>query len=158
MGTRRVVAVTGASGGIGRATAVAFARRGFDVGLLARGDAGLEGAAKEVEQAGGRAVCCPVDVSHQQEIDAAADRVERELGPIDVWVNNAMLTIFSPFADAAPEDFQRAIEVSFLGQVWGTKAALDRMRPRDHGTVVDVGSALSFIGIPLQSAYCAAKF
>ncbi len=158
MAQRTIALVTGASGGVGRATAVALAERGFDVALVARGEAGLEAAAKEVERAGGRALCCPADVAEYREVDAAATTVEGTLGAIDVWVNDAMTTVFSPFAGVDPDDFKRALEVTFLGQVWGTKAALDRMRPRDRGTIVNVGSALSFIGIPLQSAYCSSKF
>ena len=158
MGTHRIAVVTGASAGVGRATAVAFAAEGFDVGLLARGEKGLGEAAAEVERAGVRALFVPTDVSRPEEVDAAAGRVEAELGPIDVWVNDAMTTVFAPSWDVSPEDFRRAVEVTFLGQVWGTQAALRRMRPRDRGTIVNVGSALAFIGIPLQSAYCASKF
>jgi NAD(P)-dependent dehydrogenase (short-subunit alcohol dehydrogenase family) len=154
----RVAVVTGASGGVGRATAREFARRGFDVAVLARGNAGLVAAEREVVQEGRRALALEVDVADADVVDAAAARVEAALGPIDVWVNNAMATIFSPFADMDPADFLRAVDVTFLGQVWGTRAALRRMRPRDRGTVVNIGSALAFIGIPLQSPYCAAKF
>jgi len=154
----KVAVVTGASAGVGRATAEAFARRGFDVALLARGPAGLAAAAREVEAAGGRSLVVPTDVSDFEEVDAAASRVEEELGPIDVWVNDAMTTVFAPAWEVKPADFQRAVEVTFLGQVWGTTAALARMRPRDQGAIVNVGSALAFIGIPLQSAYCASKF
>lgn len=143
---------------MGRATAKAFAQRGFDVALLARGSAGLAGAAEEVQAAGHRALIVPTDVAHYEDVDAAAERVEAELGPIDVWVNDAMTTVFAPSWEVKPEDFQRAVEVTFLGQVWGTTAALTRMRPRDRGSIVNVGSALAFIGIPLQSAYCASKF
>ena len=156
--TNKIAVVTGASGGVGRATAVAFAERGFDVALLARGEAGLAAAAHDVKHADGRALCCAVDVAEFDEVDAAATRIEQELGPIDVWVNDAMTTVFSPFAELAPADFKRAVEVTFLGQVWGTKAALDRMRPRNRGSIVNVGSALAFIGIPLQTPYCASKF
>jgi NAD(P)-dependent dehydrogenase (short-subunit alcohol dehydrogenase family) len=155
---RRVVAITGASAGVGRSTARAFARNGFDVALLARGGAGLDGAAMDVEQAGGRALSLPVDASVYEEVDAAAGQAEDELGPVDVWVNDAMTTVFAPTWDVKPADFQRAVEVTFLGQVWGTMAALKRMRRRDQGTIVNVGSALAFIGIPLQSAYCSSKF
>lgn len=158
MDQRRIAAVTGASGGLGRATAVAFAEHGFDVAVLARGGAGLEGAAKDVENAGQEALVCPTDVAEFGQVDAAASRIEEELGPITVWVNDAMTTVFSRFEDIAPDEFKRATEVTFLGQVWGTRAALARMRPRDRGTIVNVGSALAFIGIPLQSPYCAAKF
>jgi NAD(P)-dependent dehydrogenase (short-subunit alcohol dehydrogenase family) len=158
MPERRIAVVTGASAGVGRATARAFADQGFDVALLARGSAGLEAAEKEVTAAGVRALALPTDVSQFGEVDAAAGAVESELGPIDVWVNDAMTTIFSPMWEIEPADFERAVKVTFLGQVWGTKAALARMRPRDRGTIVNVGSALAFIGIPLQSAYCSAKF
>ncbi len=154
----RVALVTGASAGVGRATAVALAERGFDVALLARGRAGLEGAAKDVESNGGRALILPADVSDYGAVNDAASRAEAELGPIEVWVNDAMTTCFSPVSETQPEDFRRAVEVTFLGQVWGTMVALERMRPRDHGSVVNVGSALAFIGIPLQAAYCSSKF
>jgi NAD(P)-dependent dehydrogenase (short-subunit alcohol dehydrogenase family) len=150
--------ITGASAGVGRATARAFAAQGFDVALVARGQAGLAGAVSDVESAGGRALALETDVARFAEVDAAAARVEEELGPIDVWVNDAMTTVFAPSWDVSPEDFQRAVEVTFLGQVWGTRAALARMMPRDRGNIVNVGSALAFIGIPLQSAYCASKF
>lgn len=158
MVTRKVALVTGASAGVGRATAVELARRGFDVALLARGRAGLEAAADEVQANGGRALILAADVSDYAEVDAAATQAEEDLGPLAVWVNNAMTTNFSPLSDTKPEDFRRAIEVTFLGQVWGTMAALARMRPRDQGNIVNVGSALAFLGIPLQSPYCAAKF
>ena len=155
---RQIAVITGASAGVGRATARAFAERGFDVALLARGQAGLDGAAEDVRVAGGRALAIPTDVSRFDEVDSAASRVEAELGPIDVWVNDAMTTVFAPAWDVKPADFQRAVEVTFLGQVWGTMAALSKMRPRDRGQIVNVGSALAFIGIPLQSAYCSSKF
>lgn len=158
MPERRIAVITGASAGVGRATAQAFANEGFDVALLARGSAGLEAAEKEVTAAGVRALAIPTDVSKYEEVEAAAERVESELGPIDVWVNDAMTTAFAPAWEISPGDFKRAVEVTFLGQVWGTKAALDRMRPRDRGSIVNVGSALAFIGIPLQSAYCSSKF
>ncbi len=158
MGTRGIAVVTGASAGVGRATARVFAERGYDVALLARGTAGLEAAAKEVASLGQRALVVSVDVASYQEVDAAATRVEEELGPIDIWVNDAMTTVFAPLEDLTPDQFQRAIEVTFLGQVWGTMAALSRMRPRDRGNIVNVGSALAFVGIPLQSAYCSSKF
>jgi NAD(P)-dependent dehydrogenase (short-subunit alcohol dehydrogenase family) len=155
---RKIAVITGASAGVGRATARAFAEHGFDVALLARGDAGLAGAAIDVEAAGARALIVPTDVASFDEVDAAATRVEETLGPIDVWVNDAMTTVFAPAWDVKPADFQRAVEVTFLGQVWGTTAALARMRPRDRGSIVNVGSALAYIGIPLQSAYCSSKF
>ncbi len=155
---RPVAVITGASAGVGRATARAFARHGFEVALLARGDAGLEAAAKEVEQAGGRALALATDVADWEQVDDAASRAEEELGPIAVWVNDAMTTAFAWAHDVRPEEFKRATEVTYLGQVHGTLAALNRMRPRDRGRVVNVGSALSFVGIPLQAAYCGAKF
>ncbi len=156
--SRGVAVVTGASGGIGRATVRAFATEGFDVALLARGDAGLRAAAHDVERHGQRALPIAVDVAEWSEVDAAASRIEAELGPIDVWVNNAMTTVFQRVVDTEPEDFERAVRVTFLGQVWGTMAALRRMRERDRGAIVNVGSALAFIGIPLQAPYCASKF
>ncbi len=153
-----IAVVTGASAGVGRATATALAARGFDVALLARGRAGLEGAARDVEAHGRRALVVPTDVADFDAVAAAADRTEAELGPIDVWINDAMTTIFAPVAQTDPADFRRAVEVTFLGQVWGTMVALERMRPHDRGSVVNVGSALAFIGIPLQAAYCSSKF
>jgi NAD(P)-dependent dehydrogenase (short-subunit alcohol dehydrogenase family) len=149
--------VTGASAGLGRAIARAFGERGARVGLLARGEAGLEGARRDVEDAGGRALSLPTDVSDAGQVEAAADRVESEFGPIDVWVNNAMASVFSPVSEMDAEEFERVTEVTYLGYVHGTRAALDRMRPRDEGTIVQVGSALAYRGIPLQSAYCAGK-
>lgn len=153
-----VVVITGASAGIGRATARAFGRAGARVALLARGRDGLEAARAEIEAAGGRALVVPADVADYAQVEAAAETVERELGPIDVWVNNAMATIFSPFMDIAPDEYRRATEVTYLGTVHGTLAALKRMRPRNRGTIVQVGSALAYRAIPLQSAYCGAKF
>src|ERR1700683_3412294 len=158
MSTRKVALVTGASAGVGRATAVELARRGFDVALLARGSAGLEGGAAEVSAKGARALIVAADVSDYDAVDGAATQAEEDLGPLDVWVNNAMTTSFAPLSNTKPEDFRRAIEVTFLGQVWGTMTALARMRPRDRGNIVNVGSALAFLGIPLQSPYCSAKF
>ncbi len=155
---RPVAVVTGASAGVGRATASALAADGYDVALLARGRAGLEAAALDVEEAGGKALVIPTDVASFDEVDAAASRAEAELGPIDVWVNNAMTTVFSAVGDVRPRELKRATEVTYLGQVWGTMAALRRMRPRDRGRIVNVGSALAFVGIPLQAAYCGSKF
>lgn len=154
---RQVVVVTGASAGIGRATVRAFARQGAAIGLIARGHAGLEGARAEVEAAGGRALILPADVADAGAVETAADRIERELGPVDVWVNNAMVSVFSPVKEMTPEEFRRVTEVTYLGVVYGTLAALKRMLPRDHGVIVQVGSALAYRGIPLQAAYCGAK-
>lgn len=153
-----VVVVTGASAGIGRATARAFAQAGADIAVLARGVDGLEAARREIENMGRRALAVPVDIADADQVEAAAARVERELGPISVWVNDAMATIFSPFVDISPEEFRRATEVTYLGTVHGTLAALKRMRQRNHGTIVQVGSALAYRAIPLQSPYCGAKF
>jgi NAD(P)-dependent dehydrogenase (short-subunit alcohol dehydrogenase family) len=152
-----VVVVTGASAGVGRATARRFAQRGAAVALLARGEKGLAGAAEEVRSAGGTPLVVPVDVAEHKEVFAAADRVERELGPIDTWVNAAFGTVFAPIMEITPEEYRRVTDVTYLGYVYGTKAALERMLPRDRGTIVHVGSALAYRGIPLQSAYCAAK-
>ena len=152
-----VVAVTGASAGIGRAVVREFAARGHDVALMARGRAGLEAAAREVESCGGRALVLPLDVSQHQELDEAAERIEAELGPIDVWVNVAFTSVFSRFDEIEPEEFRRVTDVTYLGYVNGTRAALRHMRTRDRGTIVQVGSALGHRGIPLQSAYCGAK-
>jgi NAD(P)-dependent dehydrogenase (short-subunit alcohol dehydrogenase family) len=149
--------VTGASGGIGRATARAFAARGDRVALLARGEKGLAGAAEDVEAAGGRALPIEVDVADHEAVDEAAQRVEEELGPIDVWVNDAFTSVFAPFTEVAPEEFRRVTEVTYLGYVYATRAALNRMLPRNRGAIVQVGSALAYRGIPLQSAYCGAK-
>ena len=150
--------VTGASAGVGRAVAHAFARRSARVCLVARGEHGLDEAKREVESLGGRALAVPADVADDAAVEAAAERCERELGPIDVWVNNAMATIFARFVDVTPEEFRRATEVTYLGTVHGTMAALRRMVPRNRGVVVQTGSALSYRAIPLQSAYCGAKF
>ena len=152
-----VVVITGASAGVGRATARAFAERGFDVALLARGGAGLDAAAKEVDAAGRRSLTIEVDVADADALDAAAARVESELGSIDVWVNNAFSTVFARAIDISADEYKRVTEVTYLGFVYGTLAALRRMRPRDRGVVVQVGSALAYRGIPLQSAYCGAK-
>jgi NAD(P)-dependent dehydrogenase (short-subunit alcohol dehydrogenase family) len=157
MASSEVVVVTGASSGIGRAIARRFAQDGARIGLIARGRDGLDAASREVEQAGGKALVLPVDIADWEAVNSAARAVEESLGPIDVWINNAMATIFAPFKDVEPDEFRRATEVTYLGTVWGTRAALDRMQPRDRGTIVIVGSALAYRGIPLQSAYCGAK-
>jgi NAD(P)-dependent dehydrogenase (short-subunit alcohol dehydrogenase family) len=154
---QRIVVVTGASAGIGRATALAFAKRSARVALLARGLDGLHGARTEIEAAGGQALIIPTDVSDYAQVEAAAARVEAEWGPIDVWVNNAMATIFCDFLRISPEDFKRSTEVTYLGAVWGTHVALTRMKARDRGAIVQVGSALAYRSIPLQSPYCGAK-
>ena len=153
-----VVVVTGASAGVGRATVREFARRGAWVGLLARGEDGLAGAQSEVEALGGRALAVPTDVADPAQVEAAAERIERELGPIAVWVNDAMVTVMAPALEISPEDHRRVLEVNYLGTVHGTLAALRRMMPRDRGTIVQVGSALSYRSIPLQAPYCASKF
>ena len=152
-----IVVITGASAGVGRATARAFARDGWDVALLARGEAGLEAAAREVQALGRRALAIPVDVADPGAVEAAAARVEAELGDIDVWVNDAMESVFAPADEIAPDEYRRVTEVNYLGYVHGTLAALRRMKPRDHGVIVQVGSALAYRSIPLQAAYCASK-
>lgn len=151
------VVVTGASAGLGRAIAHEFAKHGAQVALLARGEEGLQGAAAEIEARGGRALAVPTDVADSDAVEAAANTVEEQLGPIDIWVNNAMASVFSPVKEMKPEEYKRATEVTYLGAVYGTLAALQRMLPRDRGAIVQVGSALSYRSIPLQSAYCAAK-
>jgi NAD(P)-dependent dehydrogenase (short-subunit alcohol dehydrogenase family) len=153
----RVVVITGASSGVGRATARAFAHAGADLALLARGRHDLEITAKEVESSGRRAAVFPTDVADPDQVEASASEIERTLGPIDVWVNDAMVSVFSPFLEMSPEEFRRVTEVTYLGVVHGTYAALRRMVPRDRGVIVQVGSALAYRGIPLQSAYCGAK-
>lgn len=152
-----VVVITGASAGLGRATAREFASHGAHLGLIARGREGLEAAKAEVEALGARAVIECADVADAEQIENAAARIEDRLGPIDVWVNNAMTTIFAPLEQVSPDEFRRVTEVTYLGQVHGTMAALRRMRRRDHGTIVHVGSALAYRSIPLQTAYCGAK-
>ncbi|MEK0085649.1 SDR family oxidoreductase [Benzoatithermus flavus] len=157
-GRSEIVVITGASAGVGRATARAFAAEGARIGLLARGRDGLVAAAEEVARLGGRALPIPTDVADPEAVERAAAAVEATFGPIDIWINNAMATIFSPFARITPEEFRRATEVTYLGTVHGTMVALKRMRPRDRGTIVQVGSALAYRAIPLQSPYCGAKF
>ena len=154
----RTVVVTGASAGVGRAAAVAFGRRGDRVALIARGEEALAAAAREVEAAGGRALTLPCDVSDADAVEAAAERAEAELGPIDVWVNDAMVAVLAFVHETDPADFRRVTEVAYLGFVHGTMAALKRMRSRNRGVIVQVGSALSYRAIPLQATYCGAKF
>jgi NAD(P)-dependent dehydrogenase (short-subunit alcohol dehydrogenase family) len=155
--TAEVVVITGASAGVGRATAQAFAKRGALIGLLARGHERLEAARLDVEALGGQGLVLPADVANAEQVEAAAAAVEERFGPIDVWVNNAMTSVFSPVAEMTAEEYRRVTEVTYLGYVHGTLAALRRMRPRDRGVIVQVGSALAYRSIPLQSAYCAAK-
>ena len=154
---REVVVITGASAGVGRATVREFARHGADIGLIARGKERLEAARREVEELGGRAVAIPCDVADAAAVETAAEQIERELGPIDVWVNNAMVSVFSPVKRMEPDEYRRVTEVTYLGVVHGTLSALKRMLPRNQGTIVQIGSALAYRSIPLQSAYCAAK-
>ncbi|GAA2112879.1 SDR family oxidoreductase [Kitasatospora saccharophila] len=153
----RTVVVTGASAGVGRAVARAFAARGDRLALLARGRAGLDAAVEEARDMGARAMAVPVDLADPDAVERAAESVERELGPIDVWVNAALASVFAPFTEITPADFRRVTEVSYLGYVYATRAALRRMLPRDRGCVVQVGSAIAYRGIPLQSAYSGAK-
>jgi NAD(P)-dependent dehydrogenase (short-subunit alcohol dehydrogenase family) len=157
MASGEVVVVTGATSGIGRAIVRRFAQDGASIGVVARGRDGLAAARKEVEDAGGRALELACDVADWDAVNSAARAVEEAFGPIDIWVNNAMTTVFAPFKDIEPDEFKRATEVTYLGAVWGTKAALDRMRERDRGSIVLVGSALAYRGIPLQAPYCGAK-
>jgi short-subunit dehydrogenase len=154
----QVVVVTGASGGIGRAIAYAFAKRGAHLGLLARGQPGLEAAAEEVRSLGGRAIVIPTDMTDPELVEAAADAVEARFGSIDAWVNDAMATVFARVVDTHPEEFKRATEVTYLGTVYVTMTALRRMPARDRGVIVQVGSALAYRAIPLQAAYRGAKF
>lgn len=152
-----VVVITGASAGVGRAAVRAFAKENARIGLIARGKDGLEAAREEVEKLGGQALVLSADVSDAEQVEAAAARVEEKLGPIDIWVSNAMVSVFSPFKQMTSSEFKRVTEVTYLGSVYGIMAALKRMLPRDRGTIIQVGSALAYRGIPLQSAYCGAK-
>jgi NADP-dependent 3-hydroxy acid dehydrogenase YdfG len=153
----KVIALTGASAGVGRATARRFAREGARLGLIARGKDRLEATAAEVEEFGGEALVLPLDVADADAVEDAAAQIEERFGPLDVWVNNAMATVFARVTQIEPDEFRRATEVTYLGYVWGTLAALRRMIPRDRGTIVQVGSALAYRAIPLQAPYCAAK-
>lgn len=152
-----VIVITGASAGVGRATVRVFAKHGARIGLVARGITGLESAKKDVEELGGQAIVLPTDVANPNQVEAAAQKVEQAFGPIDVWINAAMVSVFSPFKEMTADDFRRVSEVTYLGTVYGTMAALKRMLPRNKGTIVQVGSALAYRSIPLQSAYCGAK-
>jgi NAD(P)-dependent dehydrogenase (short-subunit alcohol dehydrogenase family) len=151
------VVITGASAGVGRATAREFARRGARIGLIARGRERLDQTAREIGLLGGSALALPCDVSDPAQVERAADEVEKKFGPIDIWVNNAMVSVLSPFVEMTPEEFTRVTEVTYLGYVYSTLSALRRMIPRDRGTIVQVGSTLAYRAIPLQSAYCGAK-
>jgi short-subunit dehydrogenase len=153
----KVAVVTGASAGIGRATALAFADEGADVALISRNEERLSRLRKEIDDRGRRALVLPLDVADGAAVEAAAERVESTLGPIDIWVSNAMVSVFSPVSDMTAAEFHRVTEVTYLGSVYGVLAALRRMKARDRGAIVIVGSALAYRGIPLQSAYCAAK-
>jgi NAD(P)-dependent dehydrogenase (short-subunit alcohol dehydrogenase family) len=153
----KTVVITGASAGVGRATVRAFAQQGVRLGLIARGEEGLEAARKEAQHAGAHAVAVVADVAEADEVESAAKSFEAQLGPIDIWVNNAMTSVFAPLTELTPEEFRRVTEVTYLGTVYGTMAALRRMLPRDRGSIVQVGSALAYRGIPLQSAYSGAK-
>jgi NAD(P)-dependent dehydrogenase (short-subunit alcohol dehydrogenase family) len=157
-GTPEVVVITGASAGVGRATVRKFAQHGAQIGLIARGLDGLKGAQKEVEELGSKALVFPVDIGNADRVEAAAAQIEADLGEIDIWINNAMASVFSPVKEMTPEEFRRVTEVTYLGCVYGTLAALKRMLPRNRGAIVQVGSALAYRGIPLQGAYCAAKY
>ncbi len=157
MSKPEVVVITGASAGVGRATVRVFAAKGARLGLLARNREALEAAGREVKEAGGEALVIAVDVANADQVEAAAAAVEREFGAIDIWINNAMVSVFSPIKEMQPEEFKRVTEVTYLGYVYGTLSALKRMLPRDRGVIVQVGSALAYRGIPLQAAYCGAK-
>lgn len=157
MKKREIVVITGASAGVGRATVREFARHGAWIGLIARGVDGLQGARREVEAMGGKALALPTDVADPEQVEAAAQQIEKRLGPIDIWVNNAMTSVFSPIKEMTAAEFERVTQVTYLGYVYGTLAALKRMLPRDRGVIVQVGSALAYRSIPLQAAYCAAK-
>lgn len=152
-----VVVITGATAGVGRATAHAFAKRGAKIGLLARGTERLDATRKEVEELGGSALCIPTDVARYEQVESAAAAVEDAFGPIDIWINNAMTSVFAEFTDVESDEFRRVTDVVYHGKVYGTMVALKRMLPRDKGTIIQVGSALAHRGIPLQSAYCGAK-
>lgn len=157
MNRKRVIVITGASAGLGRTVVREFAKKGDHIALIARGIDGLEGARREVEKAGGMALTFSIDVADANAVEKVAAEIEEKLGPIDVWVNNAMNSVFSPVKEMTADEYKRVTEVTYLGQVYGALSALKRMLPRDRGSIVFVGSALAYRGIPLQSAYCAAK-
>ena len=157
MTNSEVVVITGGSAGLGRAIAQEFARHGARIGLIARDSDRLEHAVREMGRLGGEAMALPLDVAHADRLREAADQVEQRFGAIDIWINNAMTTIFAPIVEITPEEYRRATEVTYLGTVWGTMTALDKMKPRNRGTIVQVGSALAYRSIPLQAAYCGAK-
>ena len=157
MSNPRTVVVTGASAGVGRAIATLFGSEGWQVGLIARGREGLESARAEIEDAGGRALAIEADVSDAEALMTAASRIERELGPVDVWVNNAMVTIYATSVDVTPAEFEQVTRITYLGQVFGAQAALKHMRARDRGKIIFIGSALAYRSIPFQAPYCAAK-
>src|ERR1051325_5980780 len=152
-----VVVITGGTAGVGRAVAERFAKDHARIGIPARGEDRLQNTKSVIERLGGKAIAIGTDVADPAQVDSAADRIEQELGPIDLWINNAMESVFSPVTEMTPEEFKRVMEVTYLGSVYGTMAALKRMRPRNRGRIIFVGSALGYRGIPLQSAYCAAK-
>lgn len=152
-----VVAITGSSAGLGRAIAHAYAKRGARLGLIARNPEALDAAKQECEALGGEAICLPTDVANAEAVDQAASQLEEAFGPIDIWINDAMVSVFSPVKQMEPSDYNRVTEVLYLGFVYGTLAALRRMLPRNRGTIIQIGSALSYRSIPLQSAYCACK-
>jgi short-subunit dehydrogenase len=156
-GRPEVVVVTGASAGLGRAIVEEFARHGARVALIARDHDRLEHAASEAVKLGGEAMAIPLDVVNAGQVHEAASQAEDRFGPIDIWINNAMTTVFAPFLEVTPEEYKRATEVTYLGTVWGTMAALRKMKPRNRGTIVQIGSALAYRSIPLQAAYCGAK-
>jgi NAD(P)-dependent dehydrogenase (short-subunit alcohol dehydrogenase family) len=156
-GRYQVAVITGASGGVGRATARLLAERGIKIALLARGEAGLSGTVDDIASIGAQPLAIEVDMADYDQVEGAARRITAELGPIDLWINNAFTTVFAPFMQIRPEEFRRVTEVTYLGYMHGTRVALDRMLPRDRGTIVQVGSALAYRSIPLQSAYCGAK-
>ncbi|TMK50748.1 MAG: SDR family oxidoreductase [Actinobacteria bacterium] len=154
---QKVVVITGATSGVGRATARVFAERGCGIGVLARGEDGLKATAADIEELGGRALAIPTDIADAEQVERASAQIEAELGEIDVWINNAMTSVFAPFWQITAEEYERVTDVTYHGVVNGTRVALARMMPRDRGTIVQVGSALAYRGIPLQSAYCGAK-